>query len=86
MFMPGMDGQQVAEAMRTDPALAGVPVVAMSGADRFEAIPAATQLCLSKPAGLKEGEVLALIRSALATVRADYVTRERPRPLVVGAQ
>ena len=75
MVMPHLGGHDVVAAMRAQPELAAVPVIAVSGADAGHDSPPAPapSLFLRKPAGLREGEVLALIKSTLEIVRPDYV-------------
>ncbi len=40
LMMPGMDGQEVSQRLRADPATAEIPIVLMSAHDRLDAIAA----------------------------------------------
>ena len=74
MVMPGMDGLALAEAMSQDERLAKVPLIAVTGAGPGAQVPQArgSTFFLSKQQGLKEGELLSLIKNALQVVRAEY--------------
>lgn len=66
-----MDGFTLAEAIRRDERLAGVPVVAISGANLGEEAQAAHGDCffLSRTGGFRRDELLSLIKSALTVLR-----------------
>ena len=73
IVMPGMSGLEMAERVRGDAALAGVKLLALTGASRAEETPVQHDgFALSRRGGLRESEMLALITSALALVRPDY--------------
>ncbi|MHB0877299.1 MAG: ATP-binding protein [Anaerolineae bacterium] len=74
MVMPGMGGLDLAAAMAADATLAGVPLVAISGAGAGdELLPAdRSGFHLWKAGGLKERELLGLLRDCLRTVPVAY--------------
>jgi CheY-like chemotaxis protein len=72
LLMPGMDGFQVLEALRTDPATADVPVVVLTGLD----------LTAEQSAWLRERTGSILQKS---TVRPDALLAEIARFLAEGS-
>ena len=75
MVMPGLDGIGLAETMSAESNLAGIPIIAVTGAPPEEARPApARSFSVEKASGLREKDTLGLIRAALACLRPDYVT------------
>jgi CheY-like chemotaxis protein len=78
MVMPGMSGLSLADAIHADPALADVPLLAVTGA-AGELLPQATSgFHVWKAGGLKERELLGLLRNCLATVQPDYARASAP--------
>ncbi|MGQ9554236.1 MAG: ATP-binding protein [Anaerolineae bacterium] len=86
MMMPEMSGPALAEAMRASPELAEIPILAITGASFEEPgrCTPGTSLTLVKRQGLREGEVLGILRSIPQLVRADYVT-EAGTPAMLSA-
>jgi signal transduction histidine kinase/CheY-like chemotaxis protein len=76
LILPEMDGFQVAEAMRSDESLMRVPVVLVSGANLGEDALAmeGDVFMLTKGGGFRGSELPNLLKSALASIRADYVS------------
>jgi CheY-like chemotaxis protein len=60
LLMPGMDGWDFRHRQREDPALAGIPVIALSGAGKLIDV----DVCLRKPVDI--GELLLTIERTIA--------------------
>jgi len=77
IVLPKTNGLTLAQAMRADASLADVPVVFVSGARLpEEALPTGRDtFVVAKPAGLTGDQVLQMLKSVLATVKADYVSQ-----------
>ncbi len=82
MMMPDLTGREVAEAIRQDPELTDIPIVAVTGVGAYEPSPAAwgTAFTLCKRQGLAEGELLGLIGGTLQSVKPSYRV-EPPLPV-----
>jgi len=73
LVMPGLDGFAVLRAMQAEQALARVPVVAVTGISTEERARAKRHsFAVRKRAGLRERELLALLRAVLEAVQAEY--------------
>ena len=70
MVMPVMDGVALARAIRARGS--GIAIIAVSGASPMLRDVHVQDFYLSKRSGLRDREVLALVRSCLANVRAEY--------------
>jgi CheY-like chemotaxis protein len=44
IMMPGMDGVEVSQRLRADPATAGIPIIALSAQDRLDSVAAALRV------------------------------------------
>ena len=85
IIMPGMNGLEVCERLRTDPTLAAVPILFLTAKgdiqDRIKGLEAGGDDYLSKPFDLQE---LYLRVEALLRRSRPISAEERPSPLVVG--
>jgi CheY-like chemotaxis protein len=69
--MPNLDGFQVLEAMRCDPALAPVPVIVLTVTSYVDDALSqyGTQVSIHHPVGLSSAEVLACLCAVIPTLR-----------------
>jgi len=85
--MPGLDGFGVVEALRADPRLRTIPVMALTASamsgDREKALAAGFAVFIAKPAGLKElrAEVERLLAGDTPTPARIALVRRRTRGL-----
>ena len=76
IVMAPMDGISFARAMRTGQSGARVPIIAVTGATTVADSTRAREFVLSKRSGLRDAELIGLLRDALINVRADYLSGE----------
>jgi len=77
LIMPGLDGFQVLEEMRHEPALADVPVVILTATSYAEDALAqrSGQMVIHRPDGLIPAEVLRCLRAVVGVLEARYDER-----------
>ena len=77
LAMPGMDGFQVLEEMRHDPALLGIPVALLTVASYAEDVLAQRggQIVIHYPGGLQLTEVLRCLRALIGVLEPRYDER-----------
>lgn len=77
LAMPGMDGFQVLEEMRCDPALLGIPVALLTVASYAEDVLAqrGSQIVVHYPDGLRLAEVLRCLRALIGVLEPRYDER-----------
>jgi signal transduction histidine kinase/CheY-like chemotaxis protein len=75
LLMPGMDGFEVLAAIREDPHLAALPVVAVTATSYAEEIllRKGSYLTLTQMAGISTGSLAEVFRAVLPLVRPNYV-------------
>jgi len=81
IMMPEVSGLALLEAVQADAGLASVRTIAVTGMTLDEEATQAggRRFILERRRGLRERELLGLIRSSLELVRADYVSSAAPR-------
>jgi CheY-like chemotaxis protein len=77
LIMPGLDGFQVLEEMRQEPALADVPVVILTATSFAEDALAqrSGQMVIHRPEGLIPADVLRCLRAVVAVLEPRYDER-----------
>ncbi len=77
LSMPGMDGLEVLEEMRRDPALLGIPVALLTVTSYAEDVLAqrGSQLVVHSPGGLQLAEVLRCLRALIGVLEPRYDER-----------
>ena len=83
LIMPDLDGFQVLEEMRDDPALARVPVVLVTAADLAEdmLMQRSSELVVRRPDGLRLSEVLRCLQALVGLLQPRYDERWVPATL-----
>ena len=84
--MPGMDGIELARAVRADPLLAAMPFVMLSSAGRDEhtAREAGIEYCLTRP--VRQSQLFDCLVSATGTTPAADVRQARLEPMAANLQ
>jgi CheY-like chemotaxis protein len=77
LFMPDLDGFQVLEEMRRDPALDGVEVILVTAADLAEdaLLRQSKQMTIHRPDGLRLGEILRCLAAVMDVLKPRYDER-----------
>ena len=87
LIMPGMDGFQVLDEMRQDPAINEVPVVLLTATSPKEARLAESQIIIGRSDGLRITEVLRCLEAVIPVVEPHYDDRETlehaPEPIAL---
>ena len=80
LIMPGLDGFQVLEKMRQEPALADVPVIVLTATSYAEDALAqcSGQMVIHRPDGLIPAEVLRCLRAVVGVLEPRYDERAVP--------
>jgi signal transduction histidine kinase/CheY-like chemotaxis protein len=80
LIMPGLDGFQVLEEMRQEPALADVPVVILTATSYAEdaLTQRSGQMVIHRPDGLIPAEVLRCLRAVVGVLEPRYDERAAP--------
>ncbi len=86
LIMPDLDGFQVIEKMRQDPALADIPVVLVTAADLVEdtLMQWNSQVVIYRPDGLRLVEVLRCLNAVIGVLEPRYDERSAPAGIVMG--
>ncbi|HEY66612.1 MAG TPA: response regulator, partial [Caldilineae bacterium] len=85
LIMPGVDGFQVLEEMRQDPALSAIPVILLTATNYAEAALAqhGSRVVISRPDGLRPVEVLRCLEAMISVLEPHYDERSVPEEAVL---
>jgi len=83
LIMPDLDGFQVLEEMRSDPALDGVEVILVTAADLVEEalVQRSKKMTIHRPDGLRPGEMLRCLEAVMDVLEPRYDERSVPATL-----
>jgi len=84
LTMPGMDGFQVLEEMRRDPAIAGIPVIVISSRDPAGDPIVSNTFTVTHSGGLSQHNLITCIK-ALGEILAPSSPKETPTPATAAA-
>ena len=84
LFMPDLDGFQVLEEMRSDPALDGIEVILVTAADLAQdaLVQQSKKLTIHRPDGLRLGEMLRCLKAVMGVLEPRYDERSMPAALL----